>query len=312
VAQFVFVGRRHNNHTRHHSQIGQIEHTVVCRAVFTHYTAAIDGEYDWEHIENDRTNGFTLDSSGFVDFLEVAMQFNVSVDYANLSSVQIYNGYIPDIETEDDPTGEIKILNGTWTGSAWEVNQNDVLATRSLPAESFWKSYSFSNDVTLRGDWSYFILLNDTTIRSLPNPAYWKWGGQTDPSANDGNNDSEDEGVLYFKTTHGGSWSDNVFGKYYDLNLRIESKEVELSGSEYVDFEYTNPSELDMLYNTSVDETFLSTFTWFNWNGTSDNTHRFVTSRSVSFDVDWIVNLTYTNNPISNWPLVSLQSAEHI
>ena len=246
-------------------------------------------DYDWRHIENDRTAGSNFQLSSSADetfsFLEVAMQFNVTEPFVNLSSVRIHRESVQDPDTEQNPTGEIIIFNGTKPSTEWEVNENDPLGSVSLSlGSSSWVTYSFANDIVLRGDWSYFLLMNDTTTGiDQPDPAHWKWGAQKDPIANDAYNDSLDEGLMWFKTSHGGSWFKDLMpfsSDTYDLNLRIEVKPVEFNGSNFVNREYSTPNQLNLRYNTTTDETALSSFNWFEWNATSSNSHTFKTNTS--------------------------------
>ncbi|MFX1283032.1 MAG: hypothetical protein ACFFB5_05220, partial [Promethearchaeota archaeon] len=260
----------------------------------------VKAEFDVRAIEDDESLSLYVDSDdGGNGWYEVAMQFNVTEDYVNLSS--LYVRIVSEQVGFDVPSGELLLVNSSWdsVNSRWKPNGTEVLSTISLGTSTGWTipPLTFSENITLRGDRNYFIILNDTTPAG--NNAYWKWGVQRDLTSVGG--DSIDEGAFYYKwLTHAeDSWTYGTSANQLDLNLVISVLPVEKSGGDYFQKTYSDPTEIELLYNTSVDETNLTRFNWFEWNATSDNIHRFRTNTSVSFDLAWIINLTSVNNPLT-------------
>ncbi|MHA2248252.1 MAG: hypothetical protein ACXADY_25100, partial [Candidatus Hodarchaeales archaeon] len=276
------------------------EFTITIPTGFTNNTGwfnitNIVPQYDSRHVEYDREGDFTSDSyNGFYDTIEVAMEFSFPEDYVNLTQIMAFT-IAHQSGGLEDPTGKIFIVNGTWETDHWEPNSSDILSSQEdinlLPN---WRVYTFDEPVTLRGDHHYFVLMNDTSTTG----AWWEWGAQKDSGAS--NSDNDNEGEFFYKyQTHGANWTRGVGGYAFDINLIINVKPVEKVGADFNNKNFNQPDELALKYITTVDETNLSKFTWFEWNGTVDNTHSFTVNTSVTFDVLWVVNLTYSNNPLS-------------
>ncbi|MHA2247001.1 MAG: hypothetical protein ACXADY_18805, partial [Candidatus Hodarchaeales archaeon] len=276
------------------------EFTITIPTGFTNNTGwfnitNIVPQYDWRHVEYDREGDFNIDSNnGLYETIEVAMEFSFPEDYVNLTQIMAFT-IAHQSGSFEDPTGKIFIVNGTWETDHWEPNSNDILSSQEdISLFTGWRVYTFDEPVTLRGDYHYFVLLNDTSTTG----AWWEWGAQKDSGVS--NSDNDNEGEFFYKyQTHGDTWNQGTGMYALDNNLIIKVKPVEKVGTDFNDKTFNQPTELALKYNTTVDETNISQFTWFEWNGTADNTHRFTVNTSITFDVQWVVNLAHSNNPLS-------------
>ncbi|MHA2052672.1 MAG: hypothetical protein ACW99F_03645, partial [Candidatus Hodarchaeales archaeon] len=237
---------------------------------------------DWRLIENlDNTFRTPKDSDPNGDeFYEVAMSFNITEDWVNLTKVRI----ILDQNLLGTPEGELYIVNST---SGGDPDDTDILSESLtlLRTAVNWDTYTFTDPILLPNG-TYFLVMNATVYDSSN---YWSWYWQNDLS-DDGNED----GIAYYKDFDHGAWT------RWDpatLPLQIEVTPVYYNGSEYINKIYQSPDELNFSYNTTEDDTELASFVWFDWNNT--NSHTFQTETSVSFNLSFVANYTYALNPIS-------------
>ncbi len=219
---------------------------------------------------------------------EMAMSFTIQDDYANLTKVRTYtDGF-------GSATGQIYIVNST-SGAPDDsllLSSKENLASSGL--DPSWHEYTFDSPVLLRSGITYYVVMNETNSDDVNN--FWFW-----PYVQDG----RDDGKVYYKyNTHGPTQWTNQPGQ--DLPLDIEVLPVEHNGTAYVAKTYSIPTDIGFSYNTSVDNTELSSF-WFPWNGTE--THTFQTSSSVSFNLEFIANYTATANPLTGSTSYLVQNA---
>jgi hypothetical protein len=228
-------------------------------------------------IENlDNTGRSPKDSNPNGDeFYEVAMSFNIAEDWVNLTKVRVILGQ----NLFGNPEGELYIVNSTSGGFPDDtdiLSENLTLSTTAVN----WDTYTFTNPILLPNG-TYFLVMNATVYDSSN---YWNWYWQNDLS-----DDGSEDGIAYYKDFDHVAWTS------WDpatLPLQIEVLPVIYNGSAYVNKTYQSPDELNFSYNTTEDDTELASFVWFNWNNT--NSHTFQTETSVSFNLSFVANYTYT------------------
>ena len=232
---------------------------------------------DWRLIENlDNTGRTPKDSDPDGDeFYEVAMSFNITEDWVNLTKVRI----ILDQNLLGNPEGELYIVNST---SGGDPDDTDILSESLtlLTTAVNWDTYTFTNPILLPNG-TYFLVMN-ATVYDIDN--FWKWYWQNDLS-----DDGSEDGIAYYKDFDHGTWTK------WDpatIPLQIEVLPVYYNGSAYTNKTYQSPQELNFSYNTTEDDTELASFVWFDWNNT--NSHTFQTETSVSFNLSFVSNYTYT------------------
>ncbi|MFW9777533.1 MAG: hypothetical protein ACFFE8_01685 [Candidatus Heimdallarchaeota archaeon] len=237
---------------------------------------------DWRLIENlDNTGRGPVNSDpNGLGYYEVAMSFNITEEFANITNLRIINDFNP----LGSPQGTLYIVNSTGSGNP---DDSQILSEKLslLTTGVQWDTYTFSSPVLLTKG-TYFVVMNDT----LQDPSnYWLWYWQHDLI-----DDGSEDGTAYYKSFDHSTW---LSWGIATLPLQIEALPVEFNGVNYVNKSYYSPSVLAFSYNTSVGNRELTSFTWFTWFDTT--THSFKTNTSVSFDLAFIANYTYSLNPIS-------------
>ncbi|MHA1968508.1 MAG: hypothetical protein ACW964_11970, partial [Candidatus Hodarchaeales archaeon] len=244
--------------------------------------SSVTAEKDMRLIENLDNTGRTPRNSNPSDqeYYEMAMSFNITEDFVNLSKVRIILGQ----NLFGNPQGKLYIVNSTSGGAP---NDTQILTEKLdlLVTVVNWDNYSFSNPILLTKG-TYFVVMNATVVDS---DNYWHWYWQHDL-----NDDASEDGIAYYKDFDHGSWTEWTD---ITLPLQIEVLPVENNGTDYVEKTYRSPQELEFCYNTTETDTELSSFSWFIWHDTS--THNFQTNTSVTYDLDFIANYTYSSNPIN-------------
>ena len=242
--------------------------------------SGVTAAYDKRSVEDDATifnpSYYTLPAGG--SYLEIAMSFNVTEDWVHLKNVRTFTS------ASTLATGLIYITNST----SGKPNDTLILSSKEpLNKDGVgWHEYEFDQPVLLRSGITYFVVMNETNVDD--NVEWWRWFYNLDSA------DGENEGVTASKQGTHSNW---VLNSVIDLPLQLEVLPVEYNGSDYVAKAYTEPEELVFRYNTSEDDTELSSLIWFEWNDTA--THNFKTNTSVSFNLSFITNYTYSANPIS-------------
>jgi hypothetical protein len=252
---------------------------------------------DWRDVEDDRVDNFVINSDVSDEgYVEVAMEISFLEEFVELSQVRIYTRPVQysNVTGDYDPNGTVFIVNGTDQGSYWAPDETDILSSvEILSLSSGWRTYTFDSPIVLKNTQHYFAIFNDTSTT----PAYWEWGAQRDTGASNSDNDNEGE-FFYVYLTHGTGFNRGIVATAFDLDLKILVKPMDQSGVSFIDKVYFSPYVLNFTYVTTLDTTQISQFDWFEWNGTSDNVHKFETNTSVTFDLQWITNITYSNNPL--------------
>ncbi|MFX0184198.1 MAG: hypothetical protein ACFE95_14030, partial [Candidatus Hodarchaeota archaeon] len=235
-------------------------------------------EYNKSSIEDDTTSTYWTSDTNF--YYEIAMSFDIDIDYAYLKKVRTYtaastgaNGTI--YVTDDDAGGK--------------PDETSIKSSKEIlnKAGIGWHEYSFDSEILLERGQTYFVVMNESTLGG----EYWWWYYTLDSVVGDGDN----EGTVYYR--QGEHWGGTWWLSGSDLPLQIEILPVEWNGTHYNPTTYTNPSELDFTYESSEGSSKLSTFKQFQWN---DSTwHKFSTNTSVSFDLSFVANYTYASTPIS-------------
>ncbi|MHA2204128.1 MAG: hypothetical protein ACW991_10610, partial [Candidatus Hodarchaeales archaeon] len=259
----------------------------------------VEAEYNKTNIEDDDfvfgAQYWTSQSPGGNRYFEVAMSFNISVPYANLSKVRTLTG------NWDACTGEIYIAE---EGTDFKPNDSLRISSKRplLSNGDGWDEYTFDTPVLLQSGKTYFVIMNETNTDDAS--YYWRWFYTVDTD------DSSDEGRVYnkFNSHSSASWSES---SGIDLPLQLELLPVEWNTTHYVTKTYTDPSTLDFTYESAEGSIKLTTLTNFQWN---DSTwHKFITNTSVSFNLSFIANYTYSptisgittyktqNMTVTNW-----------
>ncbi len=238
-------------------------------------------EKDYRLIEDyEYDRGFVNSKTSEDAFYEIAMSFSISEDFANLTKIYTYTS------ESANPSGLIYVVNST----LGEPDDTKVLSSKLslIPTNNpQWNEYEFNEPIILKGGIQYFIVMNSTSTNKI-----WEWYYQ-----NDTQDDGVDEGDVYYKkASH--TQNDWTFWDAADLPLIIEVLPTEFNGSIYQTKTYNNLRELSLSYNTSVDNTTLSSPVWFEWNDTE--THKFYSNISLSFTLDFIANYTYSSDPIND------------
>ncbi|MFX0183729.1 MAG: hypothetical protein ACFE95_11655 [Candidatus Hodarchaeota archaeon] len=235
-------------------------------------------EYNKSSIEDDTTSTYWTSDTNL--YYEVAMSFNISIDYAYLKKVRTYTA------ASTGANGTIYITDDDTGG---KPDETSIKSSKEIlnKAGIGWHEYTFDSEILLERGQTYFIVMNESTLGG----EYWWWYYTLDSALGDGDNESA---VYYRQGEHwGGTW----YPTPTDLPLQIEILPVEWNGTHYNPTTYANPSELDFTYESSEGSSKLSTFKQFQWN---DSTwHKFSTNTSVSFDLSFVANYTYALSPIS-------------
>jgi hypothetical protein len=230
-----------------------------------------------EDYEYDR--GFVNSKTSEDAFYEIAMSFSSSEDFFNLTKIYTYTS------ESANPSGLIYVVNST----LGKPDDTKILSSKLslIPSNNpQWNEYEFNEPIILKGGIKYFIVMNSTSTNKV-----WKWYYQ-----NDTLDDGVDEGDVYYKkASH--AQIDWTFWNAADLPLIIEVLPTKYNGSIYQTKTYNNLRESSLSYNTSVDNTTLSSPVWFEWNDTE--THRFHSNISLSFTLDFIANYNFSSNPIN-------------
>ncbi|MFX1246888.1 MAG: hypothetical protein ACFFBQ_05845, partial [Promethearchaeota archaeon] len=252
---------------------------------------------DWRLVENE-TTGMTQRQSD--SFYEGAQEFIVEETDLNLTKINLFIDMIDTNDMDDQkPNGEFLVVSD----NSGEPNSTDVIGKITLETHptlaglsdggswsaptNGWLQYTFSPAIHLSKGTFWFIL-NGTGEGGA---GYWRWYTVSDGSGN------PDKGEWDFKLgSHSGSWSEwpNV-----DMVIMPQVLPVEFISSSYVNKKYSSPQSLEFIYRTSIDDTNLASFSWFQWNGTSDNIHYFLTNTSINLTLSWRINITDLNNPLS-------------
>ncbi|MFW9777534.1 MAG: hypothetical protein ACFFE8_01690 [Candidatus Heimdallarchaeota archaeon] len=245
--------------------------------------SSVAASSDWRLIENfDNTlRGPVNSDPNGLGYYEVAMSFNITEAFVNVTKVRIINNFNP----LGSPQGTLYIVNSTGAG---QPDDNQVLTEKlTLQVTGIqWDTYTFSSPVFLTKG-MYFVVMNDT----LQDPSnYWLWYWQHDLI-----DDGSEDGTAYSKQFSHSTWQP-WGGGIATLPLQIEALPLEFNGTDYVNRTYTDPYSLGFSYNTSAGNRELTTFTWFAWNDTA--THSFQTNTSVTFELTFVANYTYSLNPI--------------
>ncbi|MHA2293058.1 MAG: hypothetical protein ACXACK_12890, partial [Candidatus Hodarchaeales archaeon] len=238
---------------------------------------------DWREIENE-TSG--VDARSSTTYVEAAQEINITDDYANITHLHIYlryydaafgSGGIPTgtVSIFDDSGGEPGIQLGTTT-----LEDSFTIADIGLKMTA-WVSYEFPNPINVTKG-KYWLVLNDTSANAAN---YWVWYTQKDSNG-------EDYGEWLARSTHGGSWSHEPFPAG-DIVSAIKILPTDVNMNKLT---YSSPEDISMTYNTTDGNYTLTSFT-FKANSTSQ--HVFHTNTSVSFDLAFVANYTYSSNPIS-------------
>lgn len=250
---------------------------------------------DWRLVENATTGATSRQSDSF---FEGAQEFTINETDFNITKVYVYIDMVDnDGGDSQKPTGEFLVLGD----NSGEPNSTDVKGFFSLEthptlagltdgaswiaSSNGWLEYTFSPAIHLTKG-TYWLTFNDT-IRDN-GVGFWRWYTQSEGSGN------PDKGEWNYKIAlpNWFEWTG------VDMVIMPQVLPVELVNSNYLNKKYTSPKSVEFLYQTSIDSTDLSTFTWFEWNGTSDNIHYFSTNTSVNFTIRWIINITDSNNPL--------------
>ncbi|MFX0170399.1 MAG: hypothetical protein ACFE9L_00610 [Candidatus Hodarchaeota archaeon] len=238
---------------------------------------------DWREIENETAGVDPRQSSTYI---EAAQEINITDDYANITHIHIYlqyydaafgSGGIPTgtISIFEDSSGEPGIQLGSTT-------LEDGFTTADIGLKvTAWVTYEFPNPINVTKG-KYWLVLNDTSTNAAN---YWVWYTQKDSNG-------EDYGEWLARSTHGGAWSHEPFPAG-DIVSAIKILPTDVNMNKLT---YSSPDEISMTYNTTDGNYTLTSFT-FKANSTSQ--HVFYTNTSVSFDLFFIANFTYTSNPIT-------------
>ena len=290
-----------DNHWRMHPEEHENSQTITIPTGYTNQSgyfniSGVTALPDWRLVEN-ATSGATNRPSN--SFLEAAQEFTVGESDLNLTKVYLYIDMIDDNDTDNKkPNGEFLVVGD----NSGEPDPTDIKGTFTLETHSTlaglsdgggwsastngWLQYSFSPALHLTQG-TYWLLLNDT---GEGGDGWWGWYTQDDGG------DNPDKGEWNYKVlSHSGVWTE---GNNLDMVIMPQVLSVELINSNYLNKKYTSPKSLNFTYQTSEDSTKLSSFTWFEWNGTSDNILYFLTNTSVNFTISWRINITYSNNPL--------------
>jgi hypothetical protein len=236
-------------------------------------------EKDYRLIEDYEYDRGFVDSKPSGDaFYEIAMSFTISEDLANLTKIRTYTS------GSGQASGVIYIVNST----SGEPDDTKILSSKLslIYTNPQWNEYEFNEPIILRGGIKYFVVMNSTSKNKV-----WNWFYQ-----NDSLDDGSDDGEVYYKNASHiqNNWT---FWETTDLPLVIGVLPIEYNGSVHPVKNYTDPTEISFSYNTSLGNTEISSFVWFEWNDTE--THIFQTNTSVSFTLTFIANYTYSLNPIN-------------
>ncbi|MFX1514976.1 MAG: hypothetical protein ACFFC6_01615 [Promethearchaeota archaeon] len=258
----------------------------------------IQAETDWRLIEDffggvtTSRNSRNTDEDDTIDgnrWMTIGISFNITEDYVNLSRVQ--TATISGFGTNE---GEIWIEGSNGSGP----NGTILSSVESLKVGNGLYDYyiddSDGHEYLLLPRGEYFVVMNDT---DHDQDCYWEWYVTRDTQG-DGHNNS-----VYIRTSYGGGgwWEENEGGVFFDAPLKIEVIPVEKnSTNHWVVKSYNLTNDVKIWYNTTADggsEVLLDDSTWFKANDTT--THNFKSNTSVSFNLNFIANYTYSSYPIN-------------
>ena len=238
--------------------------------------SSIEAQPDWR-LREDYMDLRTPWNSYLSDYKSVAMAFTVEEDYANLSRVRINLG------VEGSPSGLIYIVNST---SNQPDNSKKLSNTQSILDRSSWREYSFTVTSPLKKGITYFMVMNSTSDGEFD---YWEW------RKNNNFDYGVDAGAVYAVIAP--EYSTWYSQGPVDLPLQIQVQPVEKQGLSWVVNTYSSPDEVKIWYNTTLGERLLTRFDWFDANNTE--IHNFESNISLTFNLDFHANYTYSGNPIS-------------
>jgi hypothetical protein len=207
----------------------------------------------------------------------VAMSFTIEEEYANITAVRL------NYAVENSPSGEVYLVNSS--GGKPDVRSNNISSIEPMTTSSGWKTHTFKKSILLEKGQTYYVVMNAT---SYDGTHYWYWRHNID------NEYKTDIGLVH-RYVGGLGWTNSI--DFEDLPLQIRLLPVEGVNGEFVNITYTDPYSLEFSYNTTLDNTSLSSYVWFLANDTE--THKFTTNTSVTFKLDFLANYTYSSNPIN-------------
>ncbi|MHA1996232.1 MAG: hypothetical protein ACW97Z_16995, partial [Candidatus Hodarchaeales archaeon] len=245
------------------------------------YISNVSAKEDWRLIENEIAD---VDPRNSLTYIEVAQEFEINDNYANITKVEVYIKYIDLSKDGQYPQGSVSIFNDssgepdTLLGtSALEEKFGDPPLDLGIPVGPAWPIYSFPEPISVTKG-SYWLVLNDTGNQSA---GYWEWYSQDDQT-------NEDAGDMLAKGNHGDSWVVNPFPQG-DILSTIRVLSTDQNGNNLT---YSSPNEISMTYNTSDGNYELSSFL-FKANDTS--IHNLYTNTSVSFTLQSIENFSFSS-----------------
>ncbi|MFW9904435.1 MAG: hypothetical protein ACFFFH_08895 [Candidatus Thorarchaeota archaeon] len=235
-------------------------------------------EEDWRIIENDTSDPFNATST---TWLEVGQKFNITDNFSNITSVEIYLKYFDVNSLGDFPHGNISIFTdssgkpGTQLGTTTLEDEfgSPPYNWGPPPIGPAWVTYTFPKPINVTKG-SYWLVLNDTGNQA---EGYWEWYGQDDST-------NGDTGDWAAKSTHGGSWT-IVTLPTIDI---LSAVRVLPTDANWNRLSYSNPKEVSMTYNSDYE------LTSFFFKGNNTDSHDFSTNTSVSFTIQCSAN--YTNS----------------
>lgn len=241
----------------------------------------VESEYNKSAIEDDtKTTLFSSQDSGG-SYYEISMSFEIPVDYVHLKRVKTYTA------GSSSATGTIFITHDDGGGKPDESSVISSKEALSLVGIG-WHEYTFDNEILLQKGNTYHVVMNTTHTDTVNE--YWWWYYTLDGGVGDGDN----EGNVYYR--QGEHWGGTWYPAGSDLPFEIETIPVEWNTTHYVPKRYTNPKEIDFTYNSSIGSSKLNNFDNFLMNDSI--WHKFITNTSISFDLNFVANYTYSLQPI--------------
>ncbi|UCG00362.1 MAG: hypothetical protein JSW11_12005 [Candidatus Heimdallarchaeota archaeon] len=238
---------------------------------------------DWRSIENETVDRDTRYST---TYLEVAQEFQMKEDYANITQISLFIHYIDVAKDGQIPHGNVSIFDDNSGEPGKELG-----TTRLEEAFAFldlgvsigptWVICTLPEPINVTKG-SYWLVLNDTGNQAF---GYWAWFTQDDDN-------NENAGDWAAKASHDGSWVLNPF----PAGDILSAIRVLPTNEDWDRLTYSSPTQIAMTYNTTLGNYSLRSFSFI---ANDTLVHKFNTNTSVLMTLKKYTNFTYLINPIS-------------
>lgn len=243
----------------------------------------VTAEEDWRSIENETSEAFNATSTE--GWLEVGQKFNITDNYANITSVEVFLKYFDVNSGGDFPHGNISIFTEDSGKPSTQLGTTTLEEGFGSPPWNWgspigpaWVTYTFPKPINVTKG-SYWLVLNDTGNHA---EGYWEWYGQNDLT-------NGDAGDCAAKSTHDGTWQLVAFPEV-DILSAIRVLSTDVNWDRLI---YSNPQEVSMTYNTDYE------LNSFSFKANNTESHDFSTNTSVSFTIQSRANYSFSYNPLT-------------